>query len=125
MFQSLLRFLCVFLVILVVSYIAHTYIISHFSIHSNSYILHLSYLFNGLYTLLLTSVIILLSKKLKDQLGFIFLVGSFMKIGVFLAILAINSLEIDKNVFKDFYIPYAISLIVEVYSISRILKTIK
>ena len=125
MFQSLGRFLGLFLSILTISYFAHTYIISYFSINSNRSLLELSYFFNGSYTIVLTFAIILLSKKLKDQLGFVFIAGSFMKIGVFLAIRFLNDLEVDKNVFLDFFIPYSISLILEVYYISKILNTIK
>jgi len=123
MFRSLGKFLGLFLIILTVSYFAHTYIINYFSIDSN--LLEFSYLFNSIYTIVLTSVIILLSTKLKDQLGFVFLAGSFMKIGVFLAISFSNNLEIEKNVFFDFFIPYVISLILEVYYISKILNAIK
>lgn len=125
MFKSLFRFLSLFLIIVVISYLTHNWIIDYFEFNSNKTVVDFSYIFNCIYTLILTSGIILVSTKFKDHLGLIFLAGSFIKIGIFLGVSKLSGLEIDKNVFLDFFIPYAICLIFEVYYISRILNNIK
>lgn len=122
MINNLLRFIGVFLLILLGVYFVHTFIVNTVSLKSNTTILKLSYIFNALYTVVLVSFIMVLSKKFKDQIGFIFLAGSFLKIGVFVAITRLSSLGLDKNVFLDFFIPYVVSLILEVYYVSKILN---
>ncbi|OED35802.1 hypothetical protein AB832_06040 [Flavobacteriaceae bacterium (ex Bugula neritina AB1)] len=82
-------------------------------------------MFNGVFTILLTSAIFILSKRLKDQLGLIFLGGSLVKMGAFLAIIKLENLQIDKNVFLDFFVPYFLCLVLEVYYISKLLNSIK
>ncbi len=112
-----------FLIVIGVSYFAHKTSADHIFLSKNIAIINLSYLFNAVFTFLFTIAIILLSKKYKDQIGFIFLAGSFVKTGIFLAIIKLNKLEIDKNVFLDFFIPYTICLLLEVYVVSKVLKT--
>ncbi len=124
MLQKLVRFIVLFAIVVGVSYTTHKLVAEYVS-SNNIAIINLSYLFNAVFTFLFTSAIILLSKKYNDQIGFIFLAGSFVKTGIFLAVIKLNNLEIDKNVFLDFFIPYVICLILEVYYVSRILKYIK
>ncbi|WP_366141994.1 DUF6168 family protein [uncultured Aquimarina sp.] len=125
MIKNLLRFLVLFLIILSGTYFIHNWVINYFSFHSNSTIVNLSYIFNALYTVLLIIVILILSKRFKDQIGFIFLAGSFIKLGVFVAITKLSSIDIDRSVFLDFFMPYVISLILEVYYVSKILNSPK
>ncbi len=66
-----------------------------------------------------------LREKFKDQVGFIFMAGSLVKLGLFLVISRVADLEIHKSVFLDFFIAYVICLILEVYWVSRILKDYK
>ncbi|AXT61801.1 hypothetical protein D1816_16040 [Aquimarina sp. AD10] len=120
--QSLSRFLILFIGILVVGYFIHSQTIQYFSFHSNTYILDLSYLFNGAFTVVLFLIIIVFRKKFKDQIGFIFMAGSLIKLGIFAAITKMGGVEIDKTIFLDFFIPYVISVVLEVYYISKILK---
>ncbi|GAA4272194.1 hypothetical protein GCM10022258_14880 [Aquimarina gracilis] len=124
MLHSLFRFSLLFVVIVVGGYFIHTKCIEFFSLDRNLKIINLSYLFNGIFTLVFTIGILLLSKKFKDQIGFIFMGGSLVKIGGFIAITKLNDIQIDKNVFQDFFVAYLICLILEVYYVSRILKDI-
>ncbi|MFD2563598.1 DUF6168 family protein [Aquimarina rubra] len=125
MIKNLLRFLVIFLLVLLGVYFIHTWALDFFSFHSNSTIVNLSYIFNAVYTFVLVTLILLLSKKFKDQIGFIFLAGSFIKLGVFVAITKLSSIEVDRSVFLDFFTPYVISLILEVYYVSKILNPSK
>ncbi|WP_160114153.1 hypothetical protein [Aquimarina sp. AU119] len=123
--KNFVRFLFLFVIIIIGGYFTHTSIVNYFSLERNTDIINFSYVFNGIFTLIFTSSIIVLSKKFKDQLGFIFMAGSLVKIGVFLLISNLNNLDINKNVFLDFFIAYAICLALEVYCVSKILNTIK
>ncbi len=125
MVKNLLRFSIFFLFILVGVYLVHIWVVDFFSLTANITIVNLSYFFNSIYTLLLITLILILSKKFKDQIGFIFLAGSFLKLGVFVAVTKLGDIEMDRSVFLDFFIPYVISLVLEVYYISRILNSYK
>jgi len=121
MLHKLIRFLIPFLVILGVTYLIHKTILDRF--FNPVELINLSYGFNAIFTLVFTGVLIFLSKKNKDQLGFIFLIGSFVKIGLFLFIFTLYNINIQKSTFIDFFIPYAICLILEVYYVSKVLNS--
>ncbi len=124
MFKELLRFLFVFLVVVVGGYFIHLGIVTSFSLDRNLEIINFSYVFNGIFTLLFVVGILVFSNKFKDQIGFIFMGGSLVKIGLFIGISKLNDMDIDKNVFLDFFVAYVICLILEVYFVSRILKSV-
>lgn len=124
MFQGFFRFFLLFTGILILTYFIHSWIIDFFSITSNDRIFKLSYIFNGVTAFILILGILLARNRFKDQLGLIFLAGSFIKLGVFVAITKLNEIVMNKSVFLDFFIAYAICMIFEVYYISKILKSI-
>ncbi len=123
--KSLFRFLLLFVIVLTSGYCIHIGSINLFSLNRNMAIINVSYIFNAVFTILLTSGIILVSKKFKDQLGFIFMAGSLVKIGAFLVVINLYNFETNKNVFLDFFVAYVICLILEVYYVSRILNSDK
>lgn len=123
--KNLFRFLLIFTIVIIGSYWIHMVIINTFSLQRDIGIIKLSYIFNGIFTTVLTSAIIVVSKRFKDHLGFIFMAGSLIKIGVFLAISKFSGFEVNKNVFLDFFMAYVICLIIEVYFVSKILNSIK
>ncbi|WP_299186285.1 DUF6168 family protein [uncultured Aquimarina sp.] len=125
MIKNLLSFLSIFLLVLLVVYGVHIGVVNFFSINNDPTIINLSYIFNAVYTIILITTILILRKKFKDQIGFIFLAGSFIKLGVFVAITKLNGIVMDKSVFLDFFTPYVISLILEVYYVSKILNSNK
>lgn len=123
--KSLLRFLFLFIIVIVTGYCIHIGIINAFLLKRNMDIIHFSYLFNSIFTIIFIITILLLSKKIKDQLGFVFMAGSLIKIGFFMGITKLAGYEIHKNIFLDFFIAYAICLILEVYCISKTLNYYK
>ncbi len=123
--KNVFRFLFLFTIVIAGSYLIHMSIINAFLLERNINIIKLSYIFNSIFTFVFTFIILLLSKKFKDQLGFIFMAGSLIKIGVFIAISKLSDFEINKNVFLDFFIAYLICLILEVYYVSKILNSDK
>lgn len=122
MFQKLLRFTGMLFVVIGVLYGVQRFIMeSFFSMHELDF-LHFSYKFNFGITLLFTSTIILVSEKLKDQVGFVFLAGGMVKIGLFLYLIKDMGFEINKSNFLIFFIPYLGGLLVELFFVMRILK---
>lgn len=123
MFKDFFRFILFFVVLISGGYFTHRYTVDALSISHNLRLINTSYLLNSGFTLILILGIVLLYKRFKDQVGFIFMGGSLIKMALFMSILKLNGYEINKNAFLDFFIPYVICLILEVYYISKILKT--
>jgi len=125
MSKDFLRFIVLFVILIFVGYIIHKYCIDTFLMKRNVSLINLSYLLNGSFTLLFTLGIIVFYKKFEDQVGFIFMWGSLVKMGIFIAILKLSGYELNKAAFLDFFVSYAICLTLEVYYISKILNSSK
>ena len=123
--KNLYRLLFIFILIIVSSYLIQTGVSTTFLLERNIQLIQLSYVFNSLFAIAFSVAMILLSKKYNDQLGFVFMAGSLIKIGVFMAICKLTTIEINRNTFVDFFIAYVICLIFEVICISKILNSIK
>ena len=88
----------------------------------------LAYILNYVLALIVYLLLFSLRIKLKNQLGFLFMAGSFLKFVVFFLFFfssykadgIINRLE-----FSSFFIPYLICLIIETYSLVNLLKNLK
>lgn len=122
--QEALKFLISIIIILVGSYFLHTFLLNTYFPEKIHTILPFSYKFNGGITILFTLTIILLSKKFKDQLGFLFMAGSFFKIMLFLIWSKLQNQALEKSYLLTFFIPYVVCLLVEIFFVSRILNRI-
>ncbi|MEW7279361.1 hypothetical protein ABW636_12275 [Aquimarina sp. 2201CG1-2-11] len=123
--KNLYRLLILFIVVVISSYLIQIGIINAFFLDRDIPLIQLSYIFNSLFAILFIIAMTLLSKKYNDQLGFVFMAGSLIKIGIFMAICKIGDIEVNKNTFVDFFIAYVICLIFEVICISKILNNHK
>ncbi|MBP2833310.1 hypothetical protein J8281_14035 [Aquimarina sp. U1-2] len=123
--RQAIKFIVLFIIVVGLSYIAHYWIVDHLFLGGHIDMVQKSYGYNASFTFVLTLILIALSKRYKDQIGFIFLAGSFIKTGLFFAIFEMTTFKIDKNVFLNFFIPYLLCLILEVYYVSKILKAVK
>ena len=123
--KNLYRLLFIFILIIVSSYLIQTGVSTTFLLERNIQLIQLSYVFNSLFAIAFSVAMILLSKKYNDQLGFVFMAGSLIKIGVFMAICKLTAIEINRNTFVDFFIAYVICLVFEVIYISKILNSVK
>ena len=85
-------------------------------------LINFAYKFNTGITLLFTSTIILARDHLKEQLGFIFLAGSFVKLGIFLFLIKTSDFTIDKSVFLHFFIPYVVCVVLEIFYVIKIIN---
>ncbi len=124
MIKSLSSFLLLFGIVLCASFALHVGLETDFFFAPISELIGYSYKFNFGITFLFTITIIVLSKKFHDQLGYIFLVGSALKLAIFILLSKLKDFEIDKNVFFDFFIPYLICLALEIYVVAKLLNSI-
>ncbi|MDR6299844.1 DUF6168 family protein [Mesonia maritima] len=122
--STIFQFLLILLCSVGPLYFLHKYFVQEYYSASSLALLNFSYKFNVGITFLFTITIILLSKKFKDQLGFIFMIGGFLKIALFLIWKQTTSIQIEKAEYLHFFIPYFICLIVEIFYVSKILKKI-
>lgn len=125
MLYKLLKFIGALFLIIGALYSVHWWVLnSFFPVQKYIDFLHFSYLFNVGTTLLFTTTLILGSKKVKEQTGFIFLIEGMLKIGLFLYFIKIFGFEIEKSNFLVFFVPYIACLIVELFFVLQILKDI-
>ncbi|WP_416445561.1 DUF6168 family protein [Leeuwenhoekiella sp. A16] len=123
--KMLSLFLVVFGALLCLSFITHAGLLTNFFDSPVPPEILFSYKFNFGFTFMFTLTIIFLSKKVADQLGYIFLVGSGLKLVLFLILTKIKGFSVDKSVFLDFFIPYITCLTIELYIVAKILKNTK
>ena len=124
--STLMQFGGKLLIFLFPSYWLQLYIYSYFNIAVDSYTLKLSYFVNGLLAIFIFSVLMLLKKKYNDQLGFLYMLGSFIKFGAFFLVFYPIFKEDDvitKIEFVIFFIPYVISLLIETIDLIKVLNS--
>ena len=108
------------------SYWLHQYVYTKFDISIDYHLLQLSYLINGLLAALIFSVLMFLKKKYNDQLGFLYMLGSFFKFGAYFLIFHSEFKAdgvITKIEFSVFFIPYLISLLIETLELIKVLNS--
>lgn len=85
----------------------------------------LSYILNGIVAIVIFLVLFFLRKKQKDQLGFLFMFGSFLKFALFFVFFypAYNADgKTTRLEFMAFFIPYVYSLLIETSSLIKLLN---
>lgn len=110
---------------LVVVFILHTLILSYFEkpVFANKIIL--AYFLNFIVAITIFLTLYFLRNRFKDQLGFLFLAGSFLKFLVFFIFFYpsyINDGSTSKLEFFAFFTPYVISLITETLALIKLLN---
>jgi len=87
----------------------------------------LSYLVNGLLAALIFIILYRFREKLKNQIGFLFMGGSFLKFIIFFILFypVYNADgEMGRMEFAAFFVPYGISLVVETVFTAKMLKNL-
>lgn len=82
----------------------------------------LSYGINLVLVIIVFGLLYLLKEKYKAQLGFLFLIGSFLKFAVFFIVFYPFYKQDDvitKLEFAAFFVPYIVGLILETFSLSK------
>jgi hypothetical protein len=88
----------------------------------------LAYLVNTGLAVLVFLTLYVFRKKFKNQLGFLFLGGSMIKFALFFLMFHASYKldgEISKTEFFAFFIPYVLTLAIEVFSLSKWLNKIE
>ncbi|TYA74105.1 DUF6168 family protein [Seonamhaeicola marinus] len=118
---------------LVLFFIAAVIFLIHFGLNSvfgspvDFYELVYAYCMNLLMAYIVIYLLFFLKNKLKDQLGFIFMVASLLKFGAFFILFypTYNSDgDLSRLEFLTFFIPYAVCLVVECVILSKILASL-
>ncbi|UZH56608.1 hypothetical protein JRG66_07080 [Salinimicrobium tongyeongense] len=120
--KDLFRFILFLFLVAGLSYGIHYFVVSSYFPNEIFELVNFAYKFNVGITLLFTSSIILASGQLKEQLGFIFLISGMVKLGIFYFLIKTSGFVLDKSVFLHFFVPYALSVVVEIIYISKILN---
>lgn len=66
--------------------------------------------------------ILLLKNKIPNQLGFIFLGSSFVKLIILMIMVKMDVFDVQKNQLLHFFVPYVLSTTIEIFFISGELK---
>ena len=106
---------------------AQNYIYKLYAIPFSFRLLWISYAINFLLALAIVAGILLYIEKLKTYIGFLFMLGSFVKFGVFFLyfypIFKVDDV-ISSNEFFLFFVPYSMSLIWETLTLTKALNKI-
>lgn len=121
MLQHLLRFSLLLFLVTGIAYGLHLYINQLFFDVSVE-LINFAYKFNVGFTFIFTTSIILASEKLKDQLGFIYLLGGAVKLGIFAYLIKTSDVSISKSVFLHFFVPYVVCVILELFYVIKLLN---
>ena len=116
--KPLLRFHISMIIVLFGSYLLHSFL-------CDSQHLRLMYVVNFLIATIVYWLVYLLRNTQKEYLGFYFLAGTFIKIAVFLLVILPLFKEdnvVSKVEFLSFFVPYTLSLIIEVVFLIDIIK---
>lgn len=123
--HPIVQFLLFLSICLTLSFLAHTYILAVKGLPKYDNLIVKSYVVNAFLAAAIYISLYILQKRLKNQIGFLFMGGSFLKfIFFFIIFYPEYSADDDMNKveFSAFFVPYAISLIVETVFMAKMLK---
>ncbi len=87
--------------------------------------LKFTYGFNLLFTVPFTILIILLKKIIKAYIGYIFMSLGFIKITVFLIYTKLSAIDVNRDNFLLFFVPYFLCMLIEILMLIRYLNKAK
>jgi hypothetical protein len=88
----------------------------------------LSYIVNLVLIIIVFGILYIFKNKYRSQLGFLFLIGSFLKFTVFFILFYPffkEDNQLSKLEFASFFIPYVFGLILETFSLSKWLNNLE
>ena len=122
MFRHLFKFLLLLFLSTGLAYSIHVLFLNDFFPQVSLKLINFAYKFNVGFTLIFTTTVIVAGKRWKDQLGFIFLLSTFLKLGLFLFLIRFSEFELSKSIFLHFFLPYALSVVIEIFYVIKILN---
>jgi hypothetical protein len=128
MYKPLKSFIILLTTIVAVVFILHILVLNYSNLPLFDNKIILAYLLNYLLALSIYFLLYSFRFKLKNQLGFLFMGGSFLKFILFF-IFFYPSYKSDGNIntleFASFFLPYLICLIIETSALVKLLKNLK
>ena len=120
--KNILSFTLKVILVSTFTFALHLFVLHFFNLPLFNDKIILSYLINLTTAIFVYSLLFKLKNILKTQLGFLFMGGSFLKFMLFLILLypiykADNT--ISKTELTAFFIPYTVTLILEIFYISK------
>lgn len=123
--HPIIQFLLVLISSLGLLFFIHTTFLNTLGVSKNGDLIVLSYLVNGVLAALIYVLLFIFRYKLKNQIGFLFMGGSFIKFIIFFIVfhpVYKEDGEMSTLEFAAFFVPYAISLIIETIFMMKMLK---
>ncbi|NBC58672.1 MAG: hypothetical protein GVY05_10380 [Bacteroidetes bacterium] len=84
--------------------------------------LQFTYAFNLCFTVPFTVTVILFKNLIKQYIGFIFMGIGFVKITVFLVFSNLNDIDVSRDNFLLFFVPYVLCMVAEIFVLVRYLN---
>lgn len=113
---------------LIVAFGAHILVLNYFNLPLFDNKIILAYIINLILAVLIFIALHKLKDKFKEQLGFLFIAGSFLKFIVFF-IVFYGAYKADgvikKPEFAAFFVPYVLCLIIETFSLAKWLNKLE
>ena len=112
-----------FTLILLSVFLGHIYFKNE-EYNQNANLYYFFYAYHYVFTIIILSGIVVFQNRIKDYMGLIVMVSSFVKIGLFLLIYKNYTIDLNRNLFLDFFIPYVSCLFFEIIFITKRLRQI-
>lgn len=121
----IIQFFLLVTIALGITFIAHVFLLEHNGYPPYDDLLSLSYIVNGLLAIVIYTLLFIFRHRLKSQIGFLFMGGSFLKfIFFFLLFYPVYHEDgtMDKLEFAAFFVPYGICLLLETIFTAKMLQ---
>lgn len=119
------QFLIALIALLAIAFFTHVFLLENFGYYKFKNKIILSYVVNGVLAGLIFISLYRFRNKLKNYIGFLFMIGSFIKF-IFFFLLFYPGYNADGDMnrleFAAFFIPYVICLILETVFTARMLQ---
>lgn len=123
--SSFLKFTLFLTIVLLAVFWFHVFILHQLNVPVFANRIIAAYLLNGALAIGIYLALLLLKTKMSEQLGFLYMAGSFVKfLFFFIFFYPYYKLDgrLDSYEFAAFFIPYVISLIFETFGVIKFLK---
>ncbi len=123
--NPIVQFLIVLTLSLGLTFLLHITVLNAKGLPQFDNLIGLSYLVNSILAAIIFIALYIFRGKLKNQIGFLFMGGSFLKF-IFFFLLFYPAYKMDGEMsrleFAAFFIPYGISLVIETVFTAKMLK---
>lgn len=125
MIKRILFFLAVMLIVLVISYFPHNYVLTGKEIQLSFSLLGV-YAFHAITATIVYLIVELVAYKIPNQAGYAYLASIFLKIGFFVLVFqasVFNNEQLTKSERFSLVIPLFLFLIIEAIAVSKLLNS--